>query len=148
MRSLFRNERFRKVLGKIILGIAIFAAAAQVFYILLAGGAFRWIGETDCLYNYPGSTWESEDPRVFLHIVDEIPAHAEAYLVLDGEETPIELLMDDMSPSISIIDKARNKAVIDGTCELSSEKAVIKIDIDHIFDSAYSEIILYRTDNP
>ena len=150
MRSLFRNERFRKILGKIILGIVVFAAAAQVFYILAAGGAFRWIVKLDSPYNYPGSTWESEDPRIFLHVVDGIPEHAEAYLVMDGDKTPIEILMDDNIRDVCIYDSPVTKQLFMGSHKTSSEKVVIKPypDHDHLFDGAYSEIILYRTDNP
>ena len=150
MRSLFRNERFRKVLGKIILGIAVFAAAAQVFYILLAGGAFRWIVKHDYPYNHPGSTWESEDPRIYLHVVDKIPSHGEAYLVIDDEEIPLEIQMDPYGTRIDFRHGITTELLLVGRGRFSSERVKIRInkDFDTLYDGAYSEIILYRTDNP
>ena len=150
IRRFLREERKAEVPGRTILGIVIFVLAAQFIYILLAGGAFRWLVKHDCPYNYPGSVWESEDPRIRLRVVDGIPEHADAYLIVDGEEMPVVILMDDHISDVSVYDSSASELLLTGSQKTTSEKVVIKVypEHDRLFNNAYSKIVLHRVYTP
>ena len=131
-----------------IFWIILIVLFALLFYILAAGGAFRWLRKHDCPFNYPGSTWESSDPRIYLQVVDEIPDHAKAFLILDGVERPVRIHMDQYLTRIDINDQSTGELLFIGHGSFSSERVIITVnkDFDTIYDGEYSTIILYRTD--
>ena len=147
MRFTSSGRKLSSVIGIIILGLVAFAFVAQMIYALLAGGAFRWLRQHDCPYNYPGSIWESEDPRIYLQVEDMSPDHAKAYLVADGETVSIIIDMDDRSGWVDI-DDAGGHLLLKGAVKASSERIIIKVkeDLDYLFDGEYPVITLYRTD--
>jgi len=102
MRYTFRGEKAGKSFGQIILGIIIFAIVAQAIYASLAGGLFR--RKHDYPFSHPGSTWESEEPKIYLYVVDEIPENGESFLVVDGKEIPVALRMDPFANGVYITD--------------------------------------------
>ena len=148
MRFTFSGRKLGSVLGIILLGLIIFVFLAQIIYGLLAGGAFRWLRQHDCPYNYPGSIWESEDPRIYLQVEDMSPDHAKAYLVADGETVSIIIDMDDRSGWVDIDDAGTKKLLLKGAVKASSDRVIIEVkeDLDYLFDGDYPVITLYRTD--
>lgn len=147
MRSVFRGKRTEITVDTIVRILLGFLLFVYLGYGMLAGGAFRWITKHDCPYNYPGSIWESEDPRIYLQVEDMSPDHAKAYLVADGETVSIIIDMDDRSGWVDI-DDAGGHLLLKGAVKASSERIIIKVkeDLDYLFDGEYPVITLYRTD--
>ena len=148
MRFISRGRKIGRVLGIIILGLVVFAFLAQMIYVLLAGGAFRWLRPHDSPYNYPGSTWESENPQISLQVVDNIPEHVNAYLLIDGIEKPVILFIDDRNPCVDIYDASVTNLLLKGSVRSTTNRIEITVntDMDYLYGGAYSEIVLFRTD--
>ena len=148
MRSSSRSEGSGKIPGMAILGVILFVLFAQLIYVLLAGGAFRELGKHDHPYNHPGSTWESTEPIIHLDVIDRIPSHGKAFLIVDGKEIPVELQMDDYSAWVDIYESSTGKFLLNGTGKFSSDRVLIQVkeDLDYIYNGKYSVITLYRTD--
>jgi len=144
MRYTFRGEKAGKSFGQIILGIIIFAIVAQAIYASLAGGLFR--RKHDYPFSHPGSTWESEEPKIYLYVVDEIPENGESFLVVDGKEIPVALRMDPFANGVYITDSVTKEVLLAGDCKFSSESVIIKVLQDDLYNGAYPEILLNRTD--
>ena len=144
MRYIFRGEKAGKAFRKTILGLITVAFVALAIYASLAGGFFRW--KSDYPFSHPGSTWESEEPRIYLYVVDEIPDNGESFLVVDGKEISVKLGMDPYAKGVYITDSVTKEILLAGDCKFSSERVVIKVLQDHLYNGAYPEIILNRTD--
>lgn len=144
MRSTSMGEKAGKALSRAILGIITVAFIAQAIYASLAGGFFRW--KHDYPFSHPGSTWESEEPRIYLYVVDEIPDNGESFLVADGKEIPVILGMDPYAEGVHIVDSVTKEILLAGDCKFSSERVIIKVLQDDLYNGAYPEIILNRTD--
>jgi len=148
MRSIFRGKRAEITVDTVVRILLGFLLAVYLGYGLLAGGAFRWLRPHDPPYNYPGSTWESEDPYISLQVVDKIPEHANAYIVVDGEKRSVIIYMDDQSGFVDIRDAHTRKLLLKGAVKATSERVSIEVvkDLDYLYDGEYPVITLYRTD--
>ena len=148
MRSIFRGKRTEITVDTVVRILLGFLLVVYLGYGLLAGGAFRWLRPHDSPYNYPGSTWESEDPYINLQVVDEIPAHANAYLIAAGEVRSVIINMDNRSGWVNICDATTRKLLLKGAVKASSDRVIIEVkeDLDYLFNGEYPVITLSRTD--
>ena len=144
MRSIFRGKRTEITVDTIVRTLLVFLLVVYLGYGLLAGGFFRW--KHDYPFSHPGSTWESDEPRIYLYVVDEIPDNGESFLVADGKAIPVILGMDPYAEGVYITDSVTKEILLAGDCKFSSERVIIKVLQDDLYNGAYPEIILNRTD--
>ena len=100
-------------------------------------------------YDYPGSVWESEDPHIYLKVVDHDPYNAEAYFTVGEKEYPIVYMTDNKSDNGEITFKNSINGRIQFYCNLKDNSISIKIIRDSAFDGVYvdREFVMYRIDN-
>ena len=148
---LFHREKTEKAsMGPSLETILFYCVlAGLLFYMLLAGGAFRT--KHVLPYDFPGSVWESEDPQIILHVVDGFQEHANATLVLNDKEIPVIIYMDTYDMRVGIWTRTPSELVLMGTGRFSSDKVTIQVervenDYDTLYDGELSKIVLRRTD--
>ena len=101
-------------------------------------------------YDYPDSVWESEEPHVYLHVVDQYSYNAEAYIEINNDKVPI-LFFADKKSAYGSVDKKNTDNTSD-TCLFTmdwkcySDKIEVRIVYDYVFDEKYDEFVMYRKD--
>ena len=148
MRITFHREKPEKAsMGPSLETILFYCVlAGLLFYMLLAGGAFRT--KHVCPYDFPGSVWESDDPQIILHVADGFPEHANATLVLNDKEIPVIIYMDSYNTRVDIDTRTPRELVLIGSGKFRSDRVIITVNekYDSLYGGAYEKIILYRTD--
>lgn len=96
----------------------------------------------------PGTQWISEDPDISFEVPDEYGTYWEldAVLNMNGEKREVCLVFNP-GVYVNVYDKTENGGkIFDGRCRFYSDKMVIEIDEDVIFDGQYKTVTFYKQD--
>ena len=92
----------------------------------------------------PGTKWVSEDPFVSFEVPDEQSSNWEidAILKIDGEEIEICMVYN---PGVYVQVYTDNSGrIFNGRCRFYTDKMVVEIDNDLIFNGRYKTITFYK----
>ena len=96
----------------------------------------------------PGTQWVSEDPNISFQVPDEQSCYWEidGVLKLDGKEMKITMTFNP-GVYVQVYDQTNNSGrIFNGRCRFYSDKMVIEIDEDMIFDGQYKTVTFYKQD--
>lgn len=105
-------------------------------------------------YDFPDSTWESTEPYIFFHVVDQDPYNAELYTLVNGEKVNMLFLCDEKTSAAEFWDPNSREYTSNGSgltncyllveCKVDEKKIEIRILEDNLFNDEYKLITLYR----
>ncbi len=150
-----KNRRFvLKVSGMVIGGIILcFAIFIGIWY-------YSWMRlyrnkvNLKTPFDYPNSTWISEEPYIYLHIPDDAKDYSgeECYIQFNGERIESHFLVNYPSPSefqrVAEPGTLHSEIwLLIGTCDFKEDKVTMKVTADNLFDGEYKRIVLERVEN-
>lgn len=94
----------------------------------------------------PGTKWVSEDPDISIEVPDGQSGYwdIDGVLKIDGKEINISMVFNP-GVYVQVFDQTNNSGrIFNGRCRFYSDKMVIEIDEDLIFDGQYKTITLYK----
>lgn len=97
-------------------------------------------------YDYPGTTWRSSDPVIEL-VISEEPDKYQATMLMDGEMTPVEMVIDPSQGEVLIYRGAAvsSNFILEGKIEKASDQKLrFSVTKDHCFSGKYDSITLLR----
>ena len=99
---------------------------------------------TESPFDYPGSTWISKDPYVYLHVVDEHEYNAECYVIVDGERVDAGFYTNGKIGSIIKSNRCENTDDIVFHFEFKCKNNQLQLRLLTGYNNAYSIIVLDR----
>ena len=141
----FRNEK-RNLIILIIIIILIVSIPLSVIISWLH--IYHTKQKLKTPFDYPGSTWISEEPRIELHVSNSsnIPADSECYILYRGEKIPVNFYPGYPTASSFVLRDDPHDIVLSGSGRFFEKEVILKITVDHLFDGQYREITLKRVD--
>ena len=138
------SSRSKKTI-KLFVGVAV--TRLVIFLLSPRQGRYPWQTSP---YMIPGSVWVSEEPMILLCIPEKSISieNAECSLESNGEWIAISLYMDETKSDVVIMRKGdtlfENALLTGKKVKCTSEKVVIRVKDDNIFDGKYDKITLVR----
>ena len=141
-----RRKRFYMIVLLSIVVLAIFIIPFLIFSTSETSFSTQFQISSKDPYDYPDSTWISNDPQIVLHVNE---AHniqdATAYLVVDDVIIDVDIFLQSDRYLVRIKEKRNGTILIEGTLsEVKQDMISFTIDSDNVFSNMYSSISLTK----
>lgn len=131
----------------IILAIALFLYGYFILGYLTGQQPHFW---DDSPYEYPGTTWISDNPEILLVIPEENVTiqGSEAWLVSNNEKVDICINMDARGSLVDIrpagLPMSPLRLIVGEKTNCTKDRLVFDVVEDHVFDGEFKQITMYR----
>lgn len=144
----------KRIVG-IVVGFTCVILAVSLFFLLPVGRGFAAIGMmAKTPYDYPGSSWYSEDPQIWLEVSNEMKAEPNCCTakMLDGNQTiSVIFIADPLQSKVAIYRDTKSdilysdNLLIEGEMLLSTKEVFsFRVVNDSLYNGQYKTITLNR----
>lgn len=135
-----------------------------IFFLLFATAILIWLAagpfpigrlflslglRSNSPFDYPGTKWCSSDPEIEL-VISEEPDKYEANIIIDGEKTPVKIVIDPGQSAVVIyrgVATPSNYLMEGEILKATRQEIRFSISKDYCFSGEYASISLLRVQN-
>lgn len=142
------NRRRRSSVKLIIIGVLFVMLPVFFFHIIMEIAQYNR-SHSITPYDFPGSVWESYDPKIHLEVSPEEGRPILGFVEFNSKRTEIALFSNwGSSVKLCEWDSMRGPVndLLFALAKCSEEKVVMSVKEDKLFDGKYKTITLYRVD--